>query len=207
MAGNMRRRQCNSCKTSSSSSFISKDQKKKKKQKHLRAKQRNGEHRVRPTASKTYQSWGSLWLSLSHGTYSYIFYLLVCWAAFLSFLSNTCRDLSSHSNIHRVMILIGVDNEAGPRLRARWEVRRRGRSQLTRAEQVHVGNESEAAHDTRRFDFFLDGWEVSYCFTTFETSRPDSSVTWKGQPERSVRHTEQETRTDCRFISVSVWNC
>lgn len=52
--------------------------------------------------------------------------------------------------------------------------------------------------------FFLDGWGVSYCFTTFDTSRPDSSVTWKGQPERSVRHTEQETRTDCRFISVSV---
>lgn len=26
-----------------------------------------------------------------------------------------------------------------------------------RAEQVHVGNESEAAHDTRRFDFFWMG--------------------------------------------------
>lgn len=74
MAGNMRRRQCNSCKTSSSSSFMSKDQKKKKK--HLRAKQRNGEHRVRPTTSKTYESWGSLWLSLSR--YVYIYILLTC---------------------------------------------------------------------------------------------------------------------------------
>lgn len=118
MAGNMRRRQCNSCKTSSSSSFISKDQKKKKKTPESEA-----EKRQTPCSPYRLQNLPVLGLfvalSLSHGTYSYIFYLLVCWAAFLSFLSNTCRDLSSHSNIHRVMILIGVDNEAGPRLRAR----------------------------------------------------------------------------------------
>lgn len=71
MAGNRRRHQCNSCKTSSSSRFIWKDQKiKKNKEKHLRAKQRNSEYWFGSATSEADQSCSSLWLSLVVHTYT-----------------------------------------------------------------------------------------------------------------------------------------
>lgn len=185
-----------------------------RKTRRRKRKRKNTSERSRETANTVFAptppkptSLGALYGSLSWYTHRYFHYLLVSCGQLSYHSSQTLVEIfSSHSDIHRVITLIGADNEAGPRLRARWEGRQRGRSQLTGAAQVDVGGRKRGCERHPPVGF-SDGREVSYGFMILDTSRPESSVTWNGQPEQSARHAEQDQGQTVEFVPVWHWSC